>query len=197
MAKLEIDLPDYMVGKRQKGTRSNGGAPYVLYYWQPWKELRAAGFQSVPLGRDLSKAIATAQRLNDRLSAWRRGEDPDPGSPPKIRHDPAFDRSLPGIGRLSRQGSKDPGSAMIAVWKSCASGRLTAAIPKWRRSPPRPARAAQGLEMAAGRAVLARRWMSRRPPVPFRTQRAVPGRAITQCQCSDAGCLDPAWRRRR
>lgn len=85
MAKLEIDLPDYMVGKRQKGTRSNGGAPYVLYYWQPWKELRAAGFQSVPLGRDLSKAIATAQRLNDRLSAWRRGEDPDPGLPPKIR----------------------------------------------------------------------------------------------------------------
>jgi hypothetical protein len=85
MAKLEIDLPDYMVGKRQKGTRSNGGAPYVLYYWQPWKELRAAGFQSVPLGRDLSKAIATAQRLNDRLSAWRRGEDLDPGLPPKIR----------------------------------------------------------------------------------------------------------------
>jgi hypothetical protein len=69
MAKLEIDLPDYMVGKRQKDTRCNGGVPYVLYYWQPWKELRSVGFQSMPLGRDLTKAIAAAQRLNDRVAA--------------------------------------------------------------------------------------------------------------------------------
>ncbi|MGC1886661.1 MAG: tyrosine-type recombinase/integrase [Stellaceae bacterium] len=83
MAKLEIDLPEYMVGKGQKGSRKNGGEPYVLYYWQPWKELRAAGFRSVALGRDLEKAIAAAKQLNDRLAAWRRGEDPDPGLPPK------------------------------------------------------------------------------------------------------------------
>src|SRR5260370_31332190 len=85
MSKLEIDLPDYVVAKRQKGTRKNDGVPYVLYYWQPWKELRAAGFRSVALGRDLTKAIAAAKRLNDRLAAWRRGEDPDPGLPPKTR----------------------------------------------------------------------------------------------------------------
>src|SRR5260370_14209610 len=85
MSKLEIDLPDYVVAKRQKVTRKSDGVPYVLYYWQPWKELRAAGFRSVALGRDLTKAIAAAKRLNDRLAAWRRGEDPDPGLPPKIR----------------------------------------------------------------------------------------------------------------
>jgi integrase len=85
MSKFEIDLPDYVVAKRQKGTRKNSGVPYVLYYWQPWKELRAAGFRSVALGRDLTKAIAAAKRLNDHLAAWRRGEDPDPGLPPKIR----------------------------------------------------------------------------------------------------------------
>jgi hypothetical protein len=72
-----------MVGKGQKGSRKNGGEPYVLYYWQPWKELRAAGFRSVALGRDLQKAIAAAKQLNDRLAAWRRGEGPDPGLPPK------------------------------------------------------------------------------------------------------------------
>jgi integrase len=85
MAKLEINLPDYVVPKPQKGARKNAGAPYDLYYWQPWKELRAVGFKSVPLGRDLTKAIAVARQLNDRVAAWRRGEDPDPGLPPKIR----------------------------------------------------------------------------------------------------------------
>jgi hypothetical protein len=32
-----------------------------------------------------TRAIAAAKRLNDRVAAWRRGEDPDPGLPPKIR----------------------------------------------------------------------------------------------------------------
>ena len=69
MTKLEIDLPDYVVAKRQKGTRKNDSVPYLLYYWQPWKELRAAGFRSVALGRDLTKAVAAAKRLNDHVAA--------------------------------------------------------------------------------------------------------------------------------
>jgi hypothetical protein len=84
MAKFEIELPAYVVPKPQKGTRKNGGEAYVLYYWQPRPDLRAAGFQSVALGSDLAKAIAAAKRLNHRLAAWRRGEDPDPGLPTKI-----------------------------------------------------------------------------------------------------------------
>jgi hypothetical protein len=85
MPKIEIDLPDYVVAKPQKGTRKNNGEAYVLYYWQPRRDLRAAGFRSVALGRDLTKAIAAAKRLNDRLAAWRRGDDPDPGLPKKVR----------------------------------------------------------------------------------------------------------------
>lgn len=85
MPKLEIDLPDYVVAKRQKGTRKNNGEAYVLFYWQPRKDLRAAGFRSVALGRDLTKAIASAKILNDRLAGWRRGHDPDPDRPKKVR----------------------------------------------------------------------------------------------------------------
>jgi hypothetical protein len=85
MANFKIELPACVVPKRQKGTRKNAGDTYVLYFWQPRPDLRAAGFKSVPLGRDLTKAIAAAKQLNERLAAWRRGEDPDPGLPAKIR----------------------------------------------------------------------------------------------------------------
>jgi len=84
MAKFEINLPAYVVPKQQKGTRKNAGEAYVLYYWQPRRDLRAAGFRSVALGSDLTKVISAAKRLNERLAAWRRGEDADPGLPAKI-----------------------------------------------------------------------------------------------------------------
>jgi integrase len=85
MGKLELDLPNYVVAKLKKGVRKKESGPYYLYYWQPKRDLRQAGFKSVPLGRDLDKAIDQAKLLNDEVKVWRSGGNPDPGSPPKLR----------------------------------------------------------------------------------------------------------------
>lgn len=84
MGRVVVELPDYVVPKPQKGTRANGGRPYVLYYWQPNKRLRRAGFKPVALGRDIGKLDELAKPLNARVEAWRRGEDNDAGLPPPI-----------------------------------------------------------------------------------------------------------------
>jgi hypothetical protein len=81
MPKFEIDLPDYVVAKRQKGTRKNNGETYDLYYWQPRRDLREAGFRSVALGRDLTKAIASskdAQRPPGSMATRRRSRSRTP-----------------------------------------------------------------------------------------------------------------------
>jgi hypothetical protein len=106
MPKFEINLPNYLVAKRQKGTRKNRGEAYVLYYWQPRRDLRASGFRSVPLGRDLTKAIAGAKTLNDRLAAWRRSRSRLAEKGPW--NDTAPDRYLSRFGGLSREGTKNP-----------------------------------------------------------------------------------------
>ena len=85
MGKLELDLPNFVVAKLKMGVRKKESGPYYLYYWQPKRDLRQVGFKSVPLGRDLSKAIEKAKSLNDEVKVWRSGGDPDPASPPKLR----------------------------------------------------------------------------------------------------------------
>jgi hypothetical protein len=85
VGKLELDLPNYVVAKLKKGVRKGQSGPYYLYYWQPKRDLRQAGFKSVPLGRDLGKAIVKAKSLNEEVKVWRSGGDPDPGLPPKVK----------------------------------------------------------------------------------------------------------------
>lgn len=60
-------LPRYL---RERRTRSG-----VAYYWIPRQADVAAGWRtsSVPLGRDLARAIETAEALNGDLDAWRAG----------------------------------------------------------------------------------------------------------------------------
>jgi len=84
-AKLELDLPSYVVGKLKKGVRKKESGPYYLCYWQPKRDLRQAGFKSVPLGRDLGKAIEQAKLFNEGVKVWRSGGNLDPGRPPKLR----------------------------------------------------------------------------------------------------------------
>lgn len=62
-------------------------------YWQPKKEMRDAGFRSVPCGKDGPKAWAVADAWNDRWQRHRRGvEEAKPaGWPPRSIGD-AFDR---------------------------------------------------------------------------------------------------------
>src|SRR5262249_48584962 len=81
----ELNLPNYVVAKLKKGVRKKESGPYYLYYWQPKRVLRQAGFRSVPLGRDLGRAIEKAKSLNEAVKIWRNGGDPDPASPPKLR----------------------------------------------------------------------------------------------------------------
>src|SRR6516162_1980955 len=84
MGKLELDLPNYVVAKLKKGARKKESGPYFLYYWQPKRDLRQAGFKSVALGRDLSKVMEKAKSLNEDVKIWRSGGTPDPGLPPKL-----------------------------------------------------------------------------------------------------------------
>jgi integrase len=82
----------YLVAKRQKSR--------VLYYWQPNKPLRDAGFLPRRLTErtnDLSDAIREAEALNRELDAWRAGQQPVPGQPGTVpwliklyRSDPRF-----------------------------------------------------------------------------------------------------------
>jgi hypothetical protein len=47
--------------------------------------LRQAGFKSVPLGRNLTRAVEKARSLNQDVKIWRSGGKLDPGLPPKLR----------------------------------------------------------------------------------------------------------------
>src|SRR5262249_38647289 len=82
---VKLNLPEYLVAKQKKGARKKETGPYYLYYWQPTKELRQAAFKSVPLGRDLTKAVDKARSLNQDLKVWRSGGTLDAGLPPKLR----------------------------------------------------------------------------------------------------------------
>lgn len=58
----------HLVAKHQKG--------HTLYYWQPPKKLREAGFLPRRLAsdtNDLADAICEAERLNAEVDAWRGG----------------------------------------------------------------------------------------------------------------------------
>jgi integrase len=47
-------------------------------FWEPTPEMKAAGFQSVPLGQDGPQAFQLAEEWNRRWDAARRGEAPSP-----------------------------------------------------------------------------------------------------------------------
>jgi hypothetical protein len=69
----------------EKGRPQEESGPYYLYYWQSKRDLRQVGFKSVPLGRDLDKAIEKAKSLNEEVKVWRSGGNPDAALPPKLR----------------------------------------------------------------------------------------------------------------
>ena len=73
MAKVQIR---YLVSKLRAGRR--------LYYWQPSRALRAAGFHSHRLSDDLETAICEAEALNHRLDDWRNGIEESPFKPETI-----------------------------------------------------------------------------------------------------------------
>jgi hypothetical protein len=135
MGKLELDLPNYVVAKLKKGVRKKESGPYYLYYWQPKSDLRQAGFKSVPLGRDLGKAIDKAKSLNEELKRWRSGGNPDPGLPPKLRGTIPYLIDLYQDSEDYRDKAPKRALAMIAVLKFCADGRRGLDTPKLPRSP--------------------------------------------------------------
>jgi integrase len=49
----------------------------TAWHWKPSKTLRAAGFVNVALGTDKRHAITEADRLNDEVTAWKRGTPAD------------------------------------------------------------------------------------------------------------------------
>jgi integrase len=73
MGKIKVR---YLVVKRQKG--------HPLFYWQPNKALREAGFLPRRLAErtnDIVDAIQEAERLNAELDRWRRGVQKVPAPP--------------------------------------------------------------------------------------------------------------------
>jgi hypothetical protein len=69
----------YLVAKRQKSR--------ILYYWQPNKPLRDAGFLPLRLAErtnDLADAIREAEAHNRELDQWRAGQQPLPVQPGTI-----------------------------------------------------------------------------------------------------------------
>jgi integrase len=76
MSKVKIR---HLIAKPQKSR--------ILYYWQPTKVLRAAGFLPRRLAErtnDLADAVREAEALNRELDAWRDGRHPVPVPPGTI-----------------------------------------------------------------------------------------------------------------
>ena len=48
---------------------------HALYYWQPSRSLRRAGFMTRRLSNCLPEAVAQAEALNAEADAWRAGAD--------------------------------------------------------------------------------------------------------------------------
>lgn len=59
------------------------GAAGPRFYWQPSRELRAAGWRLMRLPDDAAEAAAKAEALNAEVDAWRRGESA-PHAPPAV-----------------------------------------------------------------------------------------------------------------
>lgn len=62
------EKPRYFVEKSGAGGRSR-------YFWQPSKDLRAAGFQPMRLVDDEATAMRQADARNDEVDRWRDGRD--------------------------------------------------------------------------------------------------------------------------
>jgi hypothetical protein len=103
----------YLVAKRQKSR--------ILYYWQPNKPLRDAGFLPRRLAErtnDLAEAIREAEALNRELDAWRAGQQPVPVQPSTIPWLVKLYRSDPLLTSCLRRSA-----AMTSVLPSSRHGR--------------------------------------------------------------------------
>jgi hypothetical protein len=104
----------YLVAKRQKSR--------ILYYWQPNKTLRAAGFLPRRLAErtnDLVDAIREATELNRQLDAWRAGSERNRYAPPG---------SLPWLIRAYQQDARFTG---LAASTQQAYGYHLATLEAW------------------------------------------------------------------
>jgi integrase len=107
----------HLVAKRQKSC--------TLYYWQPNKPLRNAGFMPRRLPErtnDLADAIREAELLNRELDAWRAGQQPVPVQPGTIPWLVKLYRSDPRYSDLAAktQRGHDQCLAIIEAWSERA-----------------------------------------------------------------------------
>lgn len=56
-----------------KGLVAKNTAGGIRYYWEPNRIERAAGWKTLPLGQDLTRAIALANHRNEGIDSWRAG----------------------------------------------------------------------------------------------------------------------------
>lgn len=107
----------YLVSKRQKSR--------ILYYWQPNKPLRDAGFLCRRLAErtnDLSDAIREAEALNRELDAWRAGQQPvpiQPGTLPWLIRLYRSDQRYTGLAAKTQRGYEQC-LAVIEAWSERA-----------------------------------------------------------------------------
>ena len=107
----------YLVAKRQKSR--------VLFYWQPNRPLRDAGFLPRRLAErtnDLADAIREAEALNRELDAWRAGQQPVPVQPGTIPWLVKLYRSDPRYTDLAAKTQRgyDQCLAIIEAWSERA-----------------------------------------------------------------------------
>ncbi len=62
-----------------KGLTVKPGARGFLWYWEPNRAEKAAGWNPIKFGDDKRAAITGSEARNAEIAAWRRGEDPEAG----------------------------------------------------------------------------------------------------------------------
>ncbi len=95
---------------------------HALYYWQPSRTLRRAGFMTRRLSNSLPEAVAQAEALNAEADAWRAGADGptiQPGTLPwlvrEYRRNPRYIGLAP-----KTQRSYEQALARIEAWSERA-----------------------------------------------------------------------------
>jgi Phage integrase family len=122
MAKVKVR---YLVEKRLKSR--------VLYYWQPTRGLREAGFEPRRLAErtnDLADAVREAEALNRKLDAWRAGRAPvplQPGTLPWLVRLYRADERYTGLAALTQKGY-DQHIRALEAWSARAGNPPLATI---------------------------------------------------------------------